>query len=1117
MHAIHRLAAVFVVTLLSACGWLSAAQWIRPNWPAGQEPHFARVDLYWFTVDASPLIYRTELVVPEQATHATVLARSAGHIFVTVNGNQVYGWQARPAEKERAAIPNDPNRIHAIDLSEHLRAPGRYVLTVSAPAEGFVLSGGVYAGERRLLAIESSSAWTVSKFPPTTIVEDEPIMRVGYSGPSAPTAGGDQWSADDDALAKASADAFVARIGRHLDDANWRLELLSKKGIYIADDTAWGWGGPGRLAPEFRDRAARLAADAAALAPRLEAYKSRAIATAAAFTAAVADMRGILADTMNLLGAVEDLTAAVAAADERKALMLAASAVDGAPAHPDLAAWRLALTRRLGHTINRLNESRYDRLGWLPHPDLTDSRIGSWGVRINPVTGPTTIRAPGQWLFATDPRNTGEAELRWTIGYNIENQMGRIRVPLNWATERQHASYSGVAWYRARIEIPDEWAGNEVVLTFRVGGREKFWINDQDVTELGTGNSTVDGVADRTYRLPPSVIAYGGENFLALKIEARGEQRGILSHVEASCPALAGPEGRSTPAVDVFSTPLSPCVILTPRTDTLQIHHAGRAALLLAGDPAPTRRGYSLQTDGRLKTNWAMIWLRPAMAAAVERPIMLVFQHNPLSITCAEGVTTVKLAAPAQRIIAVRPWARADPSRDASSAQIAAAAAMWSRAALAVPINYMSVTRVLRQGEPYENARYDNVPKGPVLSHTVVYDYLQSTDEWGTRPLRIAPLPALCSYGIDTRFRNLTLDQADQIQLIQDGGLAAPYRGVLNSDRVSYSYDVEPFPRFIGFTSWMFSYADAGVPGNKREMELIAATGANSYRPQHNWSDQRPGRYVEKDGQRVWEGYFPESDRRTRAQITADYCNAVGLNYMNNIEQTLDRGSQRVRNDYQGWLRNSLYPHFERLVPTLADRPFWAVAWDLINEPFDHLAVNYNPAMKELTRRVRQMDPVHLLYIEPCEAWGAIQQLRLIEPTGDPMTYYSFHDYNFRLQRATDRWPTVQRDISSICQMWWPAFEFPIKYGTGMHCGEFGGFGEASDDSLAQKTLLNDLFKLFDQFGMHHHYYSGRAIYQRLADGSMRPSNVVRAYREYFRRPDVNAYYRLWPEHPRLK
>jgi len=49
-------------------------------------------------------------------------------------------------------------------------------------------------------------------------------------------------------------------------------------------------------------------------------------------------------------------------------------------------------------------------------------------------------------------------------------------------------------------------------------------------------------------------------------------------------------------------------------------------------------------------------------------------------------------------------------------------------------------------------------------------------------------------------------------------------------------------------------------------------------------------------------------------------------------------------------------------VPQLADKPFAAVAIDLINEPFDHKSPAYNRTIRELTQRVRKLDRRHLLY-----------------------------------------------------------------------------------------------------------------------------------------------------------
>jgi hypothetical protein len=707
------------------------------------------------------------------------------------------------------------------------------------------------------------------------------------------------------------------------------------------------------------------------------------------------------------------------------------------------------------------------------------------------------VAAPQRWLFATDPRDEGVKELRWSIGYNIETQMTPIPCGGGWQAVPRLADYKGAAWYRVRLRVPGEWAGNKVVLTLPIAGQERLWLNDRELTARGSGQGR------RTYKVPPEAVNFGGENVLALRIVADGPRRGLVGTVEAACPALEGDAGRRTPQVEVLATPLSPCVVLTPQTETFEIHHAGKARLYLPGSGRPLipMQEWDGARGRNLGGNWALVW--PDASAA--RPVLLVFEKSPAAIACEAGLTRIKYSAAGSRVIAVRPWAKvAPPAPEKDPAAIATACAFWSRAALAVPINYMEVTRVLKPGEPYENISIDKVPAGPVLEHTVIYDYLETKDEWGTAPLKLAPLPALCSYAVDRKFRGLVLDQKDKVETLQDGGVLAPYRALKDADRISYSYPVEPYPRFAGFTSWMFAGGDAGVTGNGRECELLAAAGANSFRPQHNWADQPPPR-----------GLFPPDEKRTRVQITADYCRAAGINYMNNIDQTLGRPREEVQQDYDKFIR-LVYDHYEKIARQLTGRAFWEAAYDLVNEPFDHKHPAYNAAMKELTRRVRAIDRRHLLYIEPCEAWGAIQQLALIEPTGDPLTVYSFHDYNFRLFRPTDRWPTPEKDITSLYQMWLPAIKFQIEHGVCMHCGEFGGFDPSTDDSEAQTLLMNDFFRIFDQFGMHHHYYSGRQIYQRLADGGLRPSNVVRAYRAYFARGDVNAYYKPWPGQPKV-
>jgi len=1114
------LAVVMAAILASAA---QAAFWITPDWPEGKEPRYAPVPLYWFEVRECPVVYRTEISVPPECDRATILARTSGYIYVYVDGKLAYGWAPRPRTKDSPGVPADSNQVHEVELFPRAAA-GRCVLAVSAPAKGFVLEGGLYAGTRLLAGIASDGKWAAAKFAPTTILEEQPFMRPDFKGQAAPVKAGEEWKADEDALARAYYAAALAAHRKAAEDLAWRLDLLLVKGICLDGGSAcfYGTHGPRDVADEVMELRTLTGVrggwvERPTISEHLADAERAPVRTAADLEKALPHLRkaaGLLLETGRR---TESLSQEGVRGAEAAALALASAAIGGGPRTApipgaDLRSLRERLEREVRHPLPRLNESRYDRLGWINHPGLTDSDISKWGVRVGAAAGPAKVEAPRRWLFSADPKDQGVRELRWSIGYNIETQMTALPVGPGWQADPRFADYKGAAWYRVRLHVPGEWAGNEVVLTLPVAGQERLWLNGKELTARGTGQGV------RTYKVPAEAVNFGGENVLALRIAADGQRRGLVGTVQAACPALEGDAARKAPPVGIQTTPLSPCVLLWPATDTLEIHHAGKARLYLPGSGRPLLPVEKWDgSRGKIPGgNWALVWLGAEGPAPAARPILLVFEKNPAAIACEAGPTRITAAARGSRIIAVRPWAKAaPPSPEKDPGAVAAACSLWSRAALAVPVDYMGVTRVLRPGEPYDGISIDKVPAGPVLGHTIIYDYLETKDEWGTQPLRLAPLPSLCSYAADCKFRGLVVKDHIAVsragdrpeahvlaaEVLQDGGLLAPYRGIAGADRVSYSYPVEPYPRLAGFTSWMFAGGDAGVTGNGRECELLAWTGANSFRPQHNWSDEPPPR-----------GMFPAEEKRSRVQILADCCRAAGINYMNNIDQTLGRRREEVQADYDKFIP-LVYDHYEKIARQLGGRAFWEVAYDLVNEPFDHKHQKYNPAMKELTRRVRAIDRRHLLYIEPCEAWGAIQQMALVEPTGDPLTAYSFHDYNFRLHRPADRWPTLEKDITNIYQMWLPAIVFQIKHGVCLHCGEFGGFAESTNDTLAQALLMNDFFRIFDQFGMHHHYYTGRGIYERPADGSLRPSNVARAYRAYFGRGDFNIYYKKWPGH----
>jgi len=131
--------------------------------------------------------------------------------------------------------------------------------------------------------------------------------------------------------------------------------------------------------------------------------------------------------------------------------------------------------------------------------------LGCWGQEreaspavVNPVLRSSlrqTLSLDGEWDFVTDPSGTGEQEKWFSPGAVWSNQI-KLQVPGCWEAqgvggpgnstpatpERSvrplRGSYSGTAWYRKQLTVPESWAGRQVWL--KIGGVHAqgwFWVN----------------------------------------------------------------------------------------------------------------------------------------------------------------------------------------------------------------------------------------------------------------------------------------------------------------------------------------------------------------------------------------------------------------------------------------------------------------------------------------------------------------------------------------------------------------------------------------------------------------------------------------------------------------
>ncbi|MGQ9610922.1 MAG: cellulase family glycosylhydrolase [bacterium] len=476
---------------------------------------------------------------------------------------------------------------------------------------------------------------------------------------------------------------------------------------------------------------------------------------------------------------------------------------------------------------------------------------------------------------------------------------------------------------------------------------------------------------------------------------------------------------------------------------------------------------YDRSRDGKLSENWML--LVHDLSAGGGLPIQIVFLHSPTKVifkSLENDTNEVRIIFEKEnsQFFILRPlkeWRgmlyqagvlKSDPIDEANAKPYIDQCRLWSKALLNYPVTF---------SESFAK-------EGDFIKCVDIYNYWELKDEWGTKPVKIAPLPPLASYGLMMEYPGLEI--ISEAKVIGSLNVWGDLIAAMDQDYIIYKIPIEPIKRFGGFTSFCFGGSDIGEPGSITEIETIKHTGSNSFRPQHNQTGER-------------------------AMRTLQWC--------------WERGIQNVFNTDEKWVPD-VCEHFRILAEKCKDYPEDAVAYDLLNEPETREPEPYNALMRKITAEIRKVDEKHLIYIEAFPPWGPGAEpfpkaaFENLKPTGDKLTCYSFHDYEYRLP---ERWPNKEQDIRDILNRWIPAFKFSIDNRCPIHLGEFGGF-EQTDQSVFDNpcalTMMMDYLNIFDQFGWHWHYYSNRGTVQVRKDGSLQDSYVQEAHRRYFARGTFN-------------
>jgi len=1074
----------------------SAAPTIAPGWTAENEPRFKPGSTAWHenNVTQSPIVYRTVVELDRAPQYVAGQARTPWYLYVYVDGKRVLERTA--ARNQQITEPID------IDLTPHL-GQGRHVLAISATDHGFSLDLVVRFADGTEKHIATDTSWKVQKFPPLTFLWQQPWMK-----PDAEVAG---WfpvrQADEAGVSVSSEQArqIATNLGsrrraQEVSDNRWRLDILASRGIAIRDWEGRGFGGPGRLDPFIiqaaRDTAA-FEADPIYMTEALVAYVlvrdelemfthlARHYADRNANAATHATAARAIAQS-----AVDSARAAI----EGKRWSSAQQTLEAALAQ--LASARQQLEAATGMYVNELNFAMANRVAWFDVNDILDNNPAAWGVRFNPVEIDWRMDLAGKWRFRLDVKNSGLEETVHTFGYNIENQWPQIDVPGAWEPQgfqqnnpnavaqspfpgvnvRTDGPYNGWAWYRKTLQVPAEWAGNDLELVLGViDDWDWAYFNGHEVGS--TGNVQNWWTRQRVYRIPKEHVFFGQYNVIAVRVYDCGAGGGIVSGpVELRCPALREayekrPQQKYTPST-VFSSPLAPSALIRTGENAItfwgwdQRRAAGPNALIMVLNGHVTSRPinaegvvYDAARDGRLSENWLCLWTDIEKFPADDLPIQLVMQTQPTRIEVKRGAVgtaqvTLTFDRPGVWIQALRPIRSPTAASEATSAAVVDRLRLWSRAVLAYPVSYAQ-------------AAERNAADRWKLDITDMFSYQMLQDSWGTRPLKVALLPPLASFASKVNWPGLAIPQSVK-PMGYDLGEFGQLMGVVDSDTINYTIPIDRILRLGGMTDFCFGAGDVGGPGNIAEIEIIKAYGGNSWRPQSN-----------DGGQRI---------RRT-----VQWANERGLNLMINCDNAF--GAQP-----------GIVEHYRQLAQWAMDQdlPADAIAFDLINEPANMTPEVYNPVIKKITEAIRSVNKRHLIYVETPHSFASISQFINLEATGDPLTVYSFHDYDFRLP---PRWPDEQRDARNMLRQWIPAFKFSIQHNAPIHLGEFGAFHQGRNDPWNNRcaiTLLMDMFRIFDQFGWHFHYYSNRGEWRTLADGSLTGNLVHEAMKRYFDRGTFN-------------
>ena len=1097
---------------------LNAAPWIEPAKSTGKTYKPRPYKSPSFKIKATPHVYRTSFEADGETLAAVLQIKCDGGFNIRINGKLTAFYYPKVKVKDQSHRKSlftvkEKDGLVEVIFSRGIK-PGKNIIAISVPQNGFAASGALIQRDGKTKKINTSSKWQYKQFGPGSYLERDPGLRDLNDTEGWGKVKIDKEKPEVKMVYNSvipAANAYISKLEEELKhNTKWRLELISDHGILIENWEAFGFGGKERLSEADRLMANKLleklannpngskffeivdACEALTMAIRLEEEALNLQNT----NTAVKQGKKNAIKFANLAKQTKELLLNGKFRDARKK-------VEGSSENIS-AAYR-KIEKNTANVANRLNESAANRFGWIDVNRMLDNDLGEWGLRVNPLEISWKMSLNGRWRFRIDPKNTGLQDTVHTPAYNIENQWDQITVPGSWESQGfrdanpmtpgdnpfkniknrgTDGPYNGYAWYRKTLQVPAEWAGNDLMFTATsIDDYDWVYFNGKEIGHTGGDNHPKDfWEAPRKYKIPKELVNFGGYNVIAIRVyDIRGTS--FVGDVELQAPGLQAAyekivtkKARKT---QIYSSPLSTTVELTVGEKELTMWGWSERGLkgpksivfpLETGVTIKTLKKsgvvYDISKDGKLAENWFLLW-NDIKHEKSDKPVLSVLLNSPQQISVEQGekgISVVKITYTEKnsKLLLIRPFRNTISMADSIPQDVLKKCRFWSKAALANPISFTEINK-------------QDAKNKLILNITNIYNYRIYKNDWNINAEPIALLPPFFSYAVEKKYPNCE-EPKNLLDLNYSMGKFGKLAGV-KGRQISYQVPLDRIPAFGGTTTFAFAGGYDMNARNDLEVKAVETYGGTSWRPQTNLG--------------------PDKNLQP--------CIDAGAKYKVNILHNSSAGMMPGKYD-------AAIENYGKLAEAFKNLPFRQIAYDPFNEPADCKVKDYTSIVERVIKTIRKYDKKHLIYIESPESYSSVLMLEKIKPINDPLVVYSFHDYAFRLKKY---WPNEKMNLKTIYEGFFPAFEFLIERHAPLHLGEFGGFEQHKINNKHSNwvwtrkqamTEMLDMCKIFQHFHMHFHYYASRGTTKLLPDGSFDQSYVQEAFERFFARGHYNFY-----------